>query len=199
MAFQPELGRIVDVMEGKGYAVFQRATRPYNLNLVGIRTADRTADRFNDWVTAFYRFDDQWSFFAFPATTDPGLFYRLNPIADTLGTAVLKPGQYRGAYKVGKHKRYKAFQQVGAMTVYRDASRDARIDYGQTTETGVFAINIHRSHQEHGSIRVHNWSAGCQVIQDPAQFDFLMRLGDAAAAAHGNSFTYTLLEERDFG
>ena len=199
MAFQPELGTILDVMEGRGYAVFRSQSKPYNLNLVGIRTADRAADRFNDWLTAFYRFDGHWSFFTFPATTDPGLFYRLHPLANTLGTAVLKPGQYRGAYKVGKHKSYKAFQQIGDMTVYRDANRDESIDYREETETGVFAINIHRSHEEHGSIVVRKWSAGCQVIQDPVQFEFLMRLGGAAAAEHGNSFTYTLLEERDFG
>ncbi len=196
--FEPKLGGIIDVMGEKDYVVFEDQSKPYNLNLVGIRTLDRAADKFNDWLTAFYRYDDQWCFFAFPATTDPGMFYRKTPIEGTLGAAVLKPGQYRGAYKVGLHRRYKAFQQQKPMTVYRDANRDAKIDYGGIEETGVFAINIHRSHQEHGSVVVGKWSAGCQVIQDPVQFAFLMSLGDAAAAAHSNAFTYTLLEEEDF-
>jgi hypothetical protein len=198
-SFEPTLGKIMEVMKDQQHIVFENQTQPYNLNIVGIRTRDRSADKFNDWLTVFYRFDDQWSYFAFPATTDPGLFYRQTPLEGTLGAAVLKPGQYRRAYKVGLHKRYKAFQQRAPMTVYRDANRDRHIDYGNVEETGVFAINIHRSHAEHGSIVVDKWSAGCQVIQDPIHFTFLMSLGSAAAALHGNAFTYTLLEEQAFG
>jgi len=49
--------------------VFQ-SPKGHDLNIVGIRTADRTADAFNDWLTVFYRFQDRWNYFAFPATSD---------------------------------------------------------------------------------------------------------------------------------
>lgn len=44
-----------------------------------------------------------WNYFVFPATTDPGTFYRENPLS-VKGTAIMKPGQYRGAYMIGRHR-----------------------------------------------------------------------------------------------
>jgi hypothetical protein len=193
----PSPSRIVEVMSARGYAVF-RDPRGHDLNLVGIRTADMTANRFNDWLAVFYWFDGDWNFFPLHATTDPGTFYRHNPDAVN-GTAILKPGQYRRAYRIGRHKTYKALRQDGSVTVYRDANRDDVLDTrDMPEETGVFGIDIHRAHELHASVQVDQWSAGCQVVQDPDQFLFLLTLCDRAAAKYGNSFTYTLLEEADF-
>ena len=58
----PSVDKIVKVIKKKGY----------DLNLVGIRTSSIEANMFDDWLTVFYKFDDVWNFFAFPATTDPG-------------------------------------------------------------------------------------------------------------------------------
>lgn len=194
----PRVNEIVSVMENKGYAVFQNAARPYNLNLVGIRTDDTMSERFNDWLTAFYWFDGQCVFFGLPATTDPGLFYRENPL-QVRGTAILVPGQYRGAYMVGKHRGYKALQQRVPMRFWRDANRDGELDMaGMPIEEDVIGANIHRANAYRPSLQVGKWSAGCQVIQDPHHFAFLMALCDQAHALYGNRFTYTLLEERDF-
>ena len=112
----------------------------------------------------------------------------------------MKPGQYRGAYMVGRHKGYKALQQVGPITVYRDADRDAELDTtGNVEDSGIHAINIHRANRDLASTRVDRWSAGCQVFQDPDHFAFFMTLCERGAARFGNSFTYTLLESGDFG
>lgn len=162
-----------------------------------MRTEDNRADAFNDWVTVSYVFDKTWNFFAFPATTDPGLYYRKNPI-NVKGTAVIVPGQYRGAYKVGKHKGYKALQQIGNITVYRDRDMNETVDSTGKRDTGIHAVNIHRSNQNQASTVVGKWSAGCQVLQDPDHFMFLMTLCDRSAAKFSNSFTYTLLTEADF-
>ncbi|TDI83094.1 MAG: hypothetical protein E2O76_13375 [Caldithrix sp.] len=184
-------------MQGKGYRVFENR-KGHDLNLVGIRTSSVDANTFNDWVTAFYIFNDDWNFFAFPATTDPGTFYRKEPL-NVKGTAVMKPGQYRGAYKIGKHKQYKALEQKKPMTVYRDANRDGRLDTaGMEEDTGNYKTNIHRSNAHRPSVVVGKWSAGCQVLQDPDHFAFLLMLCERSKSKFGNSFTYSLLEEGDF-
>ncbi len=193
----PDVYTIINVMQGKGYRVFENR-KGHDLNLVGIRTSSVDANTFNDWVTAFYIFNDDWNFFAFPATTDPGTFYRKEPL-NVKGTAVMKPGQYRGAYKIGKHKQYKALEQKKPMTVYRDANRDGRLDTaGMEEDTGNYKTNIHRSNAHRPSVVVGKWSAGCQVLQDPDHFAFLLMLCERSKSKFGNSFTYSLLEEGDF-
>ena len=193
----PAVQRIVEVMKRKKYKVFADP-KGHDLNIVGIRTADRQANKFNDWLTVFYVFEKVWNCFPFPATTDPGLFYRKSPL-NVKGTAVMKPGQYRGAYMVGKHRGYKALQQKGGITVYRDSNRNETIDtVGMIEETGFYSINIHRADAYRPTVEVGKWSAGCQVVQDPDHFAFLMQLCDRAKEKFADSFTYTLLEESDF-
>lgn len=193
----PTVQQIIGVMKKKKYNVFKNP-KGHDINIVGIRTADTRASRFNDWLTVFYLFERVWNYFAFPATTDPGLFYRRSPL-NVKGTAVMKPGQYRGVYMVGKHKGYKALQQKGKITVYRDNNKNDIIDtVGMIEETGFYGVNIHHASAYRPSVEVGRWSAGCQVLQDPDHFAFLMRLCDRAVGKFANSFTYTLLEEKDF-
>ncbi len=195
---QPTVTDVLRVLEDKGYSIF-RNPRGHDLNIVGIRTSSVEGNRFGDWITCFYLFDDIWDFFAFPATTDPGTYYRQNP-ANVRDTAVMKPGQYRGAYTIGKHRGYKALQQKAPMTVYRDANRDQVLDTeGVEEDTGIFGTNLHRANAYRPSLQVGRWSAGCQVIQDPDHFAFLLMLCQHGAEKYANSFTYTLLTEADFG
>lgn len=193
----PAVDDIVHVMRAKNYRVFE-SPNGHDLNIVGIRNSSSRANAFDDWLTVFYWFDGIWNMFAFPATTDPGTYYREHPI-NVRGTAIMKPGQYRRAYKVGRHKGYKALQQSGPITVYRDNDMDAELDTTGTDEdSGLHAVNIHRANRVRASTLVEKWSAGCQVVQDPDHFDFLMRLCDRGKDKFGNSFTYTLLESKDF-
>lgn len=193
----PTVIEIVAAMRKKNYKVFSNP-EGHDLNIVGIRTADNRSSRFNDWLTVFYTFEKVWNYFAFPATTDPGLYYRKAPL-NVKGTAVMKPGQYRSAYKIGKHRGYKALEQKGKITVYRDNNKNETIDTkGMIEETGYYSVNIHRASAYRPSIEVGKWSAGCQVMQDPDHFAFLLKLCNRAIAKFPNSFTYTLLEESDF-
>lgn len=187
---------IMAAVAKKNYVVFDNK-KGHDLNIVGIRSKDQSSNRFNDWITVFYPFDRTWIFFSFPATTDPGTFYRQSPI-HVKGTALLKPGQYRGAYKIGWHKGYKALQQKKPVTIYRDANRDTVLDtYGMEEDTGMFGINIHHANAFRPSRSVDKWSAGCQVFQDPDHFAFFMTLCERARKKFGNSFTYTLLQVND--
>lgn len=193
----PKVEEVISVMKAKGYKVFNNP-KGHDLNIVGLRTQSIEAEKFNDWLTVFYFFDNTWNYFAFPATTDPGTYYRKHPL-NVKGTAVLKPAQYRSVYKIGRHRNYKALQQVKNMTVYRDANRDGALDTtGMKEDRGLHSINIHRSNAYKPSTVVGRWSAGCQVLQDPDHFKFLLTLCDRASEKYGNKFSYTLLEEVDF-
>ena len=59
-------------------------------------------------------------------------------------------------------------------------------------------MNIHRASAHRPSQTVGKWSAGCQVIQDPGHFDFLLYLCEKGQR-HGDTFTYTLLREGELG
>jgi hypothetical protein len=66
-----------------------------------------------------------------------------------------------------------------------------------TKETGIFGINIHRSNPTTESQYVENWSEGCQVFKRVKDFNVFMQICNKAKAAHGNSFTYTLIQSND--
>ena len=197
MISPPKVTDIIDVMQEKSYRVFYNNTG-YDLNIVGIRSAQLDQEIFNDWITVFYMSAGRWNYFPFPGTTDPGSFYLQNPL-NVKGTAILKPGQYRGSHRIGRHKNYKALQQNKAVTVYRDDNRDGYLNTAaMAQDSGMFGINIHRSNAHRPSTVIGKWSAGCQVLQDPAHFSFVLELCELSAATFSNSFSYTLLEENDF-
>jgi len=196
--FVPTLDSILTVMKKNGYTIFENDVA-LELNIVGIRTSQIQANRFDDFMTVFYRMHNEWVFNLFKCTTDPGAYWLENPKSG-LGTAILKEGQHRNAYKIGMHQgKYEALVQNTPLTVIRDANRDKILDLSMSREeTGFFGINIHRASEHHESIQVDNWSAGCQVFCDPNQYNFFMNLCRQHSTQIGNSFTYTLLHERDF-
>lgn len=189
------LSWILRKMQEKGYVAFKKDHVPYNMNIVGIRSANREVNAFDDYLCWFYKYQGQWTFRVYKATTDPGLYYLHHP-SNVHGTAILKAGQYRGAYSLGLHRnRYTALKQVKPVTVVRDADRDASLDtVGGKEQTGLFGINIHRASAHHESPLVNNWSAGCQVIAHPNDFNELIAVCKKARLHWGNTFTYTLLE-----
>ena len=124
-----------------------------------------------------------------------------DPILESKGTAILKPGQYRGSHKLRLHQgKYLALGQKKDVTVYRENDRDSNYDLDESkTDTGLFGINIHRATGRSGgkSTRVDKWSAGCQVIADNDDWHEFLDICQSAREIHGNSFSYTLLESKD--
>ena len=192
----PDLQTVLSTLSRLGYKVFDNDTKPYNLNLVGLRTNDMTPNTFNDWEYVFWKFAGSWEVMKFRITTDPGLYWLKNPM-NALGTAIVKPGQYPGMWAPGKHHDlYPALVQVGNVTVIRDANKDDKIDYNSGVETtGLYGINNHRAVENGRSIMVDKWSAGCQVFQDYYEFEIFMRLISEAQKSWTPSFTYTLITE----
>jgi len=112
------------------------------------------------------------------------------------GTAILVPGQYRGVYKIGKHRgQYEALVQLGGrVKVYRDRNKDEVLDMNpDTADEGYFGINIHKAGTQ--STEVNKWSAGCQVFANEYDFRQFMNLVKRSAELWGETFTYTLVDE----
>jgi hypothetical protein len=184
---------ILQAVQARGYKVF--TSGDYNLNITGIRSPERVANAFDDRLCVTYKVDEIWTTETYEITTDPGSPYLLRPI-NNYGCAVLVPGQYRGAYSIGKHRgQYLALVQTGPVQVYRDDNRDKVLDMDPSTiQTGYFGINIHKRTGE--SDTVNGASAGCQVFRLEAQFDRLMWLAGKQVSERGfKTFTYTLIEE----
>ncbi|MFA0810847.1 hypothetical protein [Microbulbifer epialgicus] len=188
-------GKLQTAMIRKGYRFFDEGD--FNLNLIGIRTTDNQSNSFNDHLAVAWRFDGVPHCLVFPATTDPGTFWRENPI-NIKGTAILVPGQYPGLWQLGLHQgKYRALVQRKPARVYRDNNRDSIIDTDAPIDDGLFGINCHRANGTRASQQVDKWSAGCQVLANPFDFGLLIALCDRAAEQWGTTFTYTLLEEAD--
>ena len=92
---------IQEVFERKGYRFFAKGN--YNLNLLGVRKNTSVSNKFDDYLVAVYKNeDDEWQCLVWEATTDPGKHWLENPLSPK-GTAILIPDQYRGTWKIGLH------------------------------------------------------------------------------------------------
>lgn len=182
----------------RGYKLFDDDSKPYNLNLIGVRSNDLTPNVFNDWFCVMWKFEGNWNLNVFKCTTDPGLYWLEKPMNEH-GTAILKEGQHRGMWTRGMHQgKYPALVQAEPVTVIRDYNRDNKLDFDLgRLDAGLFGINGHRANSKWESIQVDKWSAGCQVLSNPQEFDQLITLCDESRKHWGNSFTYTLLSEND--
>ncbi len=187
-----DLRNLMKALKDKDYVIYDQ---PFQLNIVGVRNAQSQPNKFDDQLYVFYK-DENWNWVLkeYPITTDTGTFWLLNPMS-SLGTAMLKEGQYIDTYKQGLHKgQYTALVQDKPVTTYRDYDRNAVFDLGQRETTGNYGINIHKAGAD--SQDVNKWSAGCQVFQKNADFQEFMQLTDKHKANFGNKYTYTLLDER---
>lgn len=196
MKIEPKSIRaLIATLKSKGYVIL---TRPYELNIVGVRNNSTEANKFDDLLYAFWKNKDgNWEGKYFNITTDPGTYFLKNPLSK-LGAAILKEGQYVDSYAIDKHRgKYDALTQKKPVDVIRDYDRNAILDfYNGKEETGLFGINIHKAGTD--SSDVDKWSAGCQVFQKTADFEDFMNLARKHKELYGNKFTYTLIDERAY-
>ena len=189
------LTKLRGILRSKRYELY---TRPYELNIIGIRSESIIPNRFDDEIHVFYRVAPlKWNYHIYKATTDPGTFWLLNPM-QAQGTAILAQGQYKDAYKIGLHHgMYKALVEAKPIKVIRDYDRKAVLDFNNgTTSKGMFGINIHRASLIGTTKQVDKYSAGCQVFANSTEFNEFMGLCDKHSSLYGNSFTYTLIDFR---
>lgn len=189
------LSRVKEILKEFSFTIY---TKPYQLNIVGLRSKNVNSNSFDDEIHVFYtKPDGKWNYHIFPATTDPGTFWLNNP-SYPQGTAILAQGQNRNAYSIGLHRgKYEALVQVKPVTVIRDYDRDAILDFNNgNKETGNFGINIHRAESTGSTKVIDQYSAGCQVFKDADDFYAFMQLCKLHAKLYGNSFSYTLVDFR---
>ena len=166
----------------------------YNLNIFGIRTDDNRSNAFNDIVGLLFKVDGDWVLKKYDATTDPGLYWR-NNLLNVNGTAILQPGFYKSAFRIGMHQgKYEALVQNVPFNFWRDNNKDDKLDMCGKTYTEIAGVNLH--HAGADSTQVDKWSAGCQVIANLDNFNELMSIVHKSQA--GNIFSYALFTEQQF-
>jgi hypothetical protein len=181
---------IIKVYQQKGYPVDKE-----KILITGIRSNDQTPNIFNDAIIWIQWFKNAVRLKQAPVTTDPGLFYLLNPI-NPKGTAIIKPGFYPDCWAFGLHNgKYEALVQVGNITLIRDFNRNKVIDYNSGREETVNNAGINCHHAGEDSQQVDNWSAGCQVFKRLS--DWYPFINDCKQAKQ-QRFSYGLLLESDF-
>jgi hypothetical protein len=188
---------IIQRAKSLGYTIY---TNPYKLNIIGIRSANKTDQtKFDDRI-AYFTYDNNGKLIGkiAIATTDPSSTYLEKPI-NSKGTAILKSGEYKDSYRIGLHRnKYQAVVQNKPVTVIRDNDRNAIINYFGKTDTGMFGINIHRATiGKNNEFLIDKDSAGCQVFQKVADFNDFMLMANKSKEVNGNSFSYILLDEID--
>jgi peptidoglycan hydrolase-like protein with peptidoglycan-binding domain len=188
---------IIREAQGLGYQVWDE---PYRLFLFGIRSEIRVANSFDDDLGCAWVNDDGiWTIECWPGTTDPGTYWLENP-SKSAGCAILVEGQYLDTYKIDLHAgKYEALcQRAGEVRVYRDDSKDGKLDLDPSTiVSGYFGINLHAATQVAGgeSTQVNKWSAGCQVHATQKGFARMMELAHLQVEKTGRkTFSYTLFD-----
>ncbi len=190
---------IAKIFAAKGYA-FDSRKQDYAINIVGIRSNDATSNVFNDWLWLSYWYRGHLVEKTYNITTDPGGYWLSQQPLNSSGTAILVPGQYKDLYHIRKHRgEYDAVCQKWDTTVrvYRDRDKDGELDFDAPVGTAG-GINIHRASKVQKLYKVDSHSAGCQVFQDPSDFNEFMSVCYKHRDAFSNSFTYTLLTQKDF-
>lgn len=199
---------IKKVFKKKKYKYF--TGKNYDLNVIGFRSRCSESDKFDDFLIITYKdFGGDEHIEIFPATTDSGKHWLLNPM-NVRGTAITVPNQYPKSHKLGIHGRswssggYKALEQVNKMFYVRDNNKDSKLDFSlMDNPENIFAdnlkTNIHRASKWKTVLDVHRYSAGCTVVQDPNHFDRVIQLVEAQErAGYGDHITFTLITEDEY-
>lgn len=198
---QPTFDIVIAALRRLGLTVFSSDAKPFNLNIVGVRSANRVAGKMDDWLCVFW--NDPWfgwRFYAFPCTTDSGSFYHLHPISPKGTARMIAPQQVRGLWKVGWTKiggGHFCLRQAAPAQYSRDNDKDVMQDDEQVEETAIIHAHIHRGPDEGRVLDIGKWSAACWVLAEDRDFEWLMEVVEAAKKNWGNSFTGTLLREED--
>ncbi|MBL7911651.1 MAG: hypothetical protein JNJ41_11395 [Bacteroidia bacterium] len=194
--YKPRIEQLKAVFKSKGFALKEGV---WELNIIGIRNSLSQSNAFDDTICVLFKdhYGDD-TLRCFSATTDPGQFWLLHPL-NVKGCAIMKEGHYPNVYKVGKHKGYKALEQIGKISFYRDNNLDAKLDFFGKGVIEVFEVikaNIHHASLSSPSVMVDKWSAGCQVINN-GWLDFIELCDQSVLVTGKNRFSYTLLNSNE--
>ena len=204
------INRTLTLLKSRKYKVF---TKPYMLNIIGVRNADTDPDKFDDYIYVIWKDDKgKWNGKRYNATTDPSTKYLKQggfKKGSNTGTAILPQGQYLDKWHIRGHGQtgYKALGQYKQgedkkLCVYRDYDRNSTLNFDVDTKTcGHYGINIHRAiaggaDDGKGNTKtIGVYSAGCQVFQNYYCFQEFMQMAYKQQGLYGDSFSYTLIDK----
>lgn len=209
-------------------STWQLLTKPYEMNIVGIRRqyeGMKYSDQFKDSIYIIFK-DDKGAWQKggpYRASTIPGL-----TIKDSIGSVgqkgakvalkkykyksksdrsliprrpylgTLMEGFYKDIYQVGAHAGDKAMKVVGTQRCYRDQNVDSDIITYSVTDKGNFGMLIHRGFA--GGTIVGNWSEGCQIFADKASLDqFFNYVQKHLDKGYKKTFNYALILGKNIG
>jgi hypothetical protein len=186
-------------LQNAGHKMFKSDKQDFNLNIVGIRSVKPTVNEFNDLMVVAWKFKGKWTLKKYVITTLAGVKWLQKPM-NPKGCAILKEGRYEKTWAIAMHQnKYAALCQRKPVQVYRDNNKDSHYDMWESSvQTGLFGINIHRASAFNVLSKVDLYSAGCQVFQNPKDFDEFMNICRNSQRVWGDYFTYTLISENNF-
>ena len=210
------ISKILEIYKQKNYKVNNEDKKEFALNILGIRSNSRESLYFDDYLVVFRKckkpnnisiitstflriYEQGYLLDIYNITTNPGTPNLLKPI-NKKGAGILAEGQYPNVYAKGLHKDYPALIQIGTFKVYRDNNKDDKFDLdSKTLEIAVnTGFNIHRASKWKIAEIIGLYSAGCQVFQNPFDFEtkFMWTIDEAIKEGF-KFFTYTLINETD--
>ncbi len=137
--------------------------------IVWVRTDEKLTNTFDDFAVVFNKSVAQM---VFGCSTTAGNFYVYNPltVGGITGTAVAKKQFVTASHRFVTSSNWKTlwlgapyFQQIRPIEIYRDGTKDDKIDTEIVTK-GMYGINFH--HAGFGTI-IDRWSAGCFTAPRP--------------------------------
>lgn len=192
--YKPSIEQLKKAIQKKGYPL---KNGTYELNIIGIRNDNANPHSFDDTLCVLFidEYGDD-TLLCFSYTTDPGLYFLKNPL-NINGCAIMKEGHYVDVYKLGKHRGYKALEQVGNIRFVRDNDKDDQLDFNARYEINRnIKANIHHATIPETASVVNKWSAGCQVI-NKGWNEFIELCEKARLITGQKRYSYTLINIKD--
>ena len=173
---------------------------PREVNLFGLRDPLRQRedvfnDRFGIWIP------NRNIVMLTASTTDPGVKATNEKEG---GAAHLDAGYQPRIWCVDTHAAdipsfaHKAFcsrQSKGCLPtrIWRDRDRDTMLTDKDVFETGYFGVNGHRASAQRDEKTIGLYSYGCQVVQNKADFDEILKAAIEAAGSIDYKYDYMIL------
>ena len=193
------------LVESKGFIFFDNGN--YNLNFIWVRNDMIADNHFSDDLFIAYKADGLEQVLNIKCTTIPGTrgsLYNPRTVAGATGTAVIKEGQYRGAWRFidsyTQFSTYPYFAQIKPIDYYRDGNKDNIIDEVQEQDNRLFGTHWHRmsninDKRKIEQFEVNNWSLGC-IGAPILEWDKVINLTrQSIKSGQGTIFTGTIIKK----
>jgi len=164
-------------------------------NIIGIRDEEGLK---NDLINDQLGFFTEDEIFLCGGTTDPSIYWTMSKERNKGGTFHLVSGYHKNIWAFGTHKGYNAivndWKQCKPTKGWRDANYNFTNDSKDVIVCDYFGVNFHRMDSNIIVKLIGRYSAGCQVIQNPKDFDYIYK---KAKESGQKTFSYMLFTKEE--